>query len=85
MRGLHKSDVGCICTCARAHLLRTMVPLARSSLADQGVILVYNSPKITFDCTYDVTIRRHVVERNLAFGVKNRCIDLKFCAVVGVG
>ena len=26
MRGLHKSDVGCICTCARAHLLRTMVP-----------------------------------------------------------
>ena len=25
MRGLHKSDVGCICTCARAHL-RTMVP-----------------------------------------------------------
>ena len=26
MRGLHKSDMGCICTCARAHLLRTMVP-----------------------------------------------------------
>ena len=26
MRGLHKSDVGCICPCARAHLLRTMVP-----------------------------------------------------------
>ena len=26
MRGLHKSDVGCTCTCARAHLLRTMVP-----------------------------------------------------------
>ena len=26
MRGLHKSHVGCICTCARAHLLRTMVP-----------------------------------------------------------
>ena len=26
MRALHKSDVGCICTCARAHLLRTMVP-----------------------------------------------------------
>ena len=26
MRGLHKSDVGCICTCACAHLLRTMVP-----------------------------------------------------------
>ena len=34
---------------------------------------------------YDVTIRRHVVERNLGFGVKNRCIDLKFGAVVGVG
>ena len=34
---------------------------------------------------YDVTISRHVVERNLAFGVKNRGIDLKFCAVVGVG
>ena len=33
---------------------------------------------------YDVTIRCHV-ERNLAFGVKIRCIDLKFCAVVGVG
>ena len=26
MRGLHKSDVRCICTCARAHLLRMMVP-----------------------------------------------------------
>ena len=34
---------------------------------------------------YDVTIRRHVVERNLAFGVKNRCIDLNLCAVVGIG
>ena len=34
---------------------------------------------------YDVTIIRHVVERNLAFGVKNRGIDLKFWAVVGVG
>ena len=36
-------------------------------------------------CLYDVTISRHVVERNLAFGVKNRGIILKFCAVVGVG
>ena len=26
MRGLHKSDVGCICTCTCAHFLRTMVP-----------------------------------------------------------
>ena len=26
MRGSHKSDVGCICTCARARLFRTMVP-----------------------------------------------------------
>ena len=26
MRGLHKSDVRCICTCTCAHLLRTMVP-----------------------------------------------------------
>ena len=34
---------------------------------------------------YDVTISRHVVERNLAFWVKNRGIDLKFWAVVGVG
>ena len=34
---------------------------------------------------YDVTISRHVVERNLAFGFKNRGIDLKFWAVVGVG
>ena len=33
---------------------------------------------------YDVTISRHVVERNLAFEVKNRGIDLKFWAVVGV-
>ena len=34
---------------------------------------------------YDVTISHHVVERNLAFGVKNRGIDLKFWVVVGVG
>ena len=34
---------------------------------------------------YDVTISRHVVERYLAFGVKNRGINLKFWAVVGVG
>ena len=34
---------------------------------------------------YDVTFSRHVVERNLAFGVKNRSIDLKFWAVVGIG
>ena len=34
---------------------------------------------------HDVTISRHVVEINLAFGVKNRGIDLKFWAVVGVG
>ena len=33
--------------------------------------------KITF-WLYDVTISRHVVERNLAFGVKHRGIDLKF-------
>ena len=26
IRGLHKSDVGCICTCARARPFRTMVP-----------------------------------------------------------
>ena len=41
-------------------------------------------PQIMFDCM-DVTISRHVVERNLAFEVKNRGIDLKFWAVVGVG
>ena len=35
---------------------------------------------------YDVTISRHfVIERNLAYGIKNRGIDLKFWAVVGVG
>ena len=34
---------------------------------------------------YDVTVSRHVAEINLAFGVKNRGIDLKFWAVVGVG
>ena len=33
----------------------------------------------------DVTISRNVVERNLAFVVKNRGIDLKFWTVVGVG
>ena len=41
MRGLHKSDVGCICTCARAHL-RTMVPprplVHRRSRRHTGVI-----------------------------------------------
>ena len=35
---------------------------------------------------YDVTIRRYVVERNLAFwGKKKQWFDLKFCAVVSVG
>ena len=34
---------------------------------------------------YDVTISRHVLERNLAFGVKNQAFDLKFWAVVGDG
>ena len=37
---LHKSDVGCICTCARAHS-RTMVPHARLFVDDHGVLLAF--------------------------------------------
>ena len=32
---------------------------------------------------YDVTISHHVVERDLAFGVKNRGIDLKILSCGG--
>ena len=43
MRDLHKSDVGCICTCARAHL-RTMVPprplVHRRSRRHTGIAII---------------------------------------------
>ena len=41
--------------------------------------------KITFERMASQLGVPNIAERNVTFGVKNWCIDLKFCTIVGVG